>query len=199
MFADLKKLCMGASNIKRNKKLLHQELSNCEFILTYTFDELKKEIQWIDFKMFDIIFIHILTNDISHICWPKRPKYLKSNSEKEEELHAFIHDFNSFIMKLAANWPNVQFCISLCLPRFDHRDQLGMLSGRELVNQNIYNSLHHKNNITLVWNENFGIRDYVGDFFHLTPTSFLKLMSNWKSAIGKLLYNFSIFSSLCKI
>ena len=64
MFADLKKLCLGASNIKRNKKLLHQELSDCEYILTYAFEELKKEIHLNDFEKFDIIFVHILTNDI---------------------------------------------------------------------------------------------------------------------------------------
>ena len=99
---------------------------------------------------------------------------------------------------MASDWPNTQFVISLCLPRFDQRDQLGIVSGREIVNQNIYNSLHHKQNITLVWNENFSARDFV-DFFHLNPNAFLKLMSNWKTAIGNLLYYFSIFSLLCKI
>ena len=65
---------LRSANIKRNKILLHHELSNCEYILTYAFEELKKEIHLIDFENNDI-FIHILTHDTSHNGQPKRPKY----------------------------------------------------------------------------------------------------------------------------
>ena len=193
MFAGLKKRCLGASNINRNKTLLHQELSNCEFTLTYTYEDLKKEIHLIYEEMFDIIIIHNLTNVISHICQPKWPKYLKSNSEKEEELYEFADNFNKSIIQTASDRPNTKFFISLCLPRFDQRDQFGMMSGRELVNQKIYNSLHHKKNIILIWNENFSRRDFIWDSYHLNPNGFEKLISNWKNAIGNALFRNQTF------
>ena len=185
IFADVKKLCFGASNIRRNETQLHQELSNCQYVLTYTFEELKKEIHLINDKIFDIIIIHILTNDISGIVHPKKPKYFKSIGQKQEELYDFVHDFNSFIIHTAASMSNTHFFISLCLPRYDNRDQLPMLNGREFVNEKIYNSLYSKRNITLIWNEDFSKRHFLSsDFFHLNCNGFSKLMSNWKNAIG---------------
>ena len=131
--------------------------------------------------MFGIIIIHILTNDIMHIC----QKNFKSNVQKEKELYDFVYNFNTTIIQTASARPNIQFFISLCLPRYDQKDQIGMLSGRDIVNREIYNTLWHINNITLVNNENFSQMDFGQDFYHLNPFGFSKLLSNWKNAIGK--------------
>ena len=44
MFEAPKQSFLRSANVKGNKILLHHELSKCEYILTYTFEELKKEI-----------------------------------------------------------------------------------------------------------------------------------------------------------
>ena len=70
----------GASNIRRNKTQLYYGMPNCEFVLTYTFEDLKEKIHVIYQDMFGIIIIQILTNDIMHIC----QKNFKSNVQKKK-------------------------------------------------------------------------------------------------------------------
>ena len=154
-----------------------QELPNCQFVLTYKLEDLKKKIHMLYDGIFDNVFIHILTNDISKIVCQEN---LKPNVEREEELYEFAKEFNTTILETASNMPDTDFFVSLCLPRYDHKDHLGVLSGRDLVNNEIKKSLKHIKNITLVSNENFSRMDFLdSDLFHLTASGFCKLMSNW--------------------
>ena len=73
----------------------------------------------------------------------------------------------------------------MCPPRYDQKDQLGNLSGRDLINNEIQNALQHKRNIILVSNENFSRRDFIIiDKYHLTKSGFSKLLENWENAIA---------------
>ena len=153
---------------------------------------LKKNIYSIDLGKFGKIFIHILTNDVKHIC----QQNFKPNDQKEKELYDFAHDFNATILQTAHAWPNIEFVVSLCLPRYDFMDQIGMISGRDIINCAIKNALSHKTNITLVNNENFTIMDFgPQDFYHLNPSGFCKLLSNWRNVIGiaKNIYKNGVF------
>ena len=168
-------------------------MPNCQYVLTYTLDELKKNMYIIDQEIFSIVFIHILTNDIKHICQQK----FKSNIQKEIELYAFVHDFNSTIIHTADARPNIEFVVSLCLPRFDDMDKIGMICGRDIINCAIKNALSHKNNIKLVDNSNFSQMDMGDDSYHLNPFGFDKLLSNWENVIG--IQNCEYFSLTIKL
>ena len=156
---------------------------------------LKKNIYSIDLGKFGKIFIHILTNDIKHICQQK----FKSNAQKEKKLYEFAHDFNSFIMQTASARPNIEFFISLCLPRYDQYDQLPMLCGRNFINQKLQSFLHQQRNITLVWNENFSRRDFDDDLYHLTKKSsrIERLLKNCHGGGRLLVFDGSLSLLIC--
>ena len=83
------------------------------YILTYTIDSLKENLFHITGEE-DYIIIHILTNDIKHICY-NQP--WKSVSERKNDLIYLAYSFTNMIRKLIVKYPNMKIIVSMILPR----------------------------------------------------------------------------------
>ena len=59
------------------------------------------------------------------------PAKIQPNNQKETELYEFAYDFNAAIMQTTHTWPNIEFVTSLCLPKYDRMNQIGIM-GKKL-------------------------------------------------------------------
>ena len=176
--------CFADSNVKRHQDLLHHGiLSECKYILTYNFDELKKNLFEIDTA--DLVIIHVLTNDIKYIC---HDQSWKSDYERKNDLISLAHNFVKMIKKLIDEYPDLIVIISMVLKRFDRKDELKMFpNGNKIINAEISKCLLKVENVILIKNDDMDVMDFEKtDKFHLTKKSFEeKLRIKWIKAIGK--------------
>ena len=179
MIPDLNAICFGDSNAVNNQEQLkHGILSGCKFIPTYYLDQVKNKLHLIGEE--DIVIIHVGTNDIAKIC----QQYFKSDAVKERDLCDLANKYDAMTTKITYKNPRIQIFISMILNRYDSKDQLNLVDGRDIVNFEIQAKLKNKPNVSLISND-MAKKLFLGDKYHLSPPGIEKLRSNWISAIGR--------------
>ena len=151
-----------SSNGVRNEARILEIFSDhgpITIIPTYRLEHLEQNLNSVHQNC---VFIHTLTNNVPG----------------SRNLVVLAKKFCQICLEFRARRPNTRIFVSLLLPRFDN------VSGIDVVNREIINSLGHFQNIFLIPNSNFDESDFIFDKLHLSPNSFEKLASNWLKALG---------------
>ena len=117
-----------------------------------------EKISVIQEEYYVICIIHLLTNDVEKVC-QKDWSYV----DKKMELFFLAEDYVNMTKRMILEYPNLQIFISMVLPRFDHKDELEISNGNDVVNIEISKQLCRENRVILMSNDHLKEIDFSDD------------------------------------
>ena len=161
-------IIFGDSNVLKNSK----RFSGPKIISTFTFSQLKQNINVLEDEKF--IIIHVLTNDVTFI-------HKNCDTAKFVECFRLASDFIDFVIKLSTENANKKIIISKIIPRFD---KPFLNSAGKIINEELSKRLQYCSNVYLISNDYLeDIGNFLDDFYHLGPFAFDIMYSTWTNLI----------------